>query len=84
MTAALFDELLARRTVPGRPADLTEDLAWVRAASGRAPHSDPRLPLLDESRDPAGRHRRRGQHHGRLRPGASPRWWPWDTCAAPT
>ena len=46
MTAALFDELLARLTVPGRPADLTEDLAWVRAASGRAPHADPRLPLL--------------------------------------
>jgi hypothetical protein len=46
MTAAIFDELLARRTVPGRPADLAEDLAWVRAASGRAAHSDPRLPLL--------------------------------------
>jgi hypothetical protein len=46
ITAALLDELLARLTVPGRPADLTEDLAWVRAASGRTPHSDPRLPLL--------------------------------------
>jgi Mycothiol maleylpyruvate isomerase N-terminal domain len=46
MTAALLDELLARLTVPGRPADLTEDLAWIRAASGRTPHSDPRLPLL--------------------------------------
>ena len=46
MTAALLDELLARLTVPGRPADLTGDLAWVRAASGRTPHSDPRLPLL--------------------------------------
>jgi hypothetical protein len=44
MIAALLDELLARRA--GRPADLTEGLAWVRAASGRAPHSDPRLPLL--------------------------------------
>jgi hypothetical protein len=46
MIAALLDELLARRTVADRPADLTEGLAWVRAASGRAPHSDPRLPLL--------------------------------------
>jgi hypothetical protein len=46
MTAAIFDELLARLTVPGRPADLTDDIAWVRAASGRAPHADPRLPLL--------------------------------------
>jgi hypothetical protein len=45
-TASLFDELLARRTVAGRPAELTDDLEWVRAASGRAPHSDPRLPLL--------------------------------------
>ena len=35
MTAAIFDELIARRTVPGRPADLTDDMAWVRAASGR-------------------------------------------------
>jgi len=46
VTAAIFDELLARITVPGRPADLTDDMAWVRAASGRAPHPDPRLPLL--------------------------------------
>jgi Mycothiol maleylpyruvate isomerase N-terminal domain len=46
MTAAIFDELLARRTVPGRPADLGDDMAWVRAASGRAPHADPRLPLV--------------------------------------
>ena len=46
MTAAIFDELLARMTVPGRPPGLTDDLAWVRAASGRTAHSDPRLPLL--------------------------------------
>jgi uncharacterized protein (TIGR03083 family) len=45
-TAALLDELLARRTVAGRPADLADDLEWVRAASGRTPHPDPRLPLL--------------------------------------
>ena len=45
-TAALLDELLARRTVAGRPADLADDLAWVRAGSGRSPHPDPRLPLL--------------------------------------
>jgi Mycothiol maleylpyruvate isomerase N-terminal domain len=48
VTASILDELLARRTVPGRPADLaTDDLAWVRAASGRGPaHPDPRLPLI--------------------------------------
>jgi hypothetical protein len=46
MTAAIFDDLIGRRTVPGRPADLTDDLSWVRAASGRAPHADPRLPLV--------------------------------------
>jgi Mycothiol maleylpyruvate isomerase N-terminal domain len=46
MTAAILDELLARRTVAGRPADLADDLAWVRAASGRAEHQDPRLPLI--------------------------------------
>lgn len=46
ITAAIMDELLARRTVAGRPADLSDDLAWVRAASGRALHDDPRLPLI--------------------------------------
>ena len=47
MTAAILDELLARRTVAGRPPDLGDDLAWVRAASGRGPaHPDPRLPLI--------------------------------------
>ncbi len=46
VTAGILDELLARRTVAGRPADLTDDMAWVRAASGRAPHDDPRLPLI--------------------------------------
>jgi len=38
--------LLGRRTVAGRPPDLTDDLAWIRAASGRGPHPDPRLPLI--------------------------------------
>jgi hypothetical protein len=46
LTAAILDELLARRTVAGRPADLADDMAWVRAASGRSPHDDPRLPLI--------------------------------------
>jgi hypothetical protein len=46
MTAAIFDELLARRTVAGRPVGLVDDMAWVRAASGRTPHPDPRLPLI--------------------------------------
>jgi hypothetical protein len=46
LAAVILDELLARRTVAGRPSDLSDDLAWVRAASGRAPHDDPRLPLI--------------------------------------
>lgn len=46
ITAAILDDLLARKTVAGRPADLTDDLAWVRAASGRGQHPDPRLPLI--------------------------------------
>jgi hypothetical protein len=45
-TAAILDELLARRTIAGRPDDLADDMAWVRAASGRSPHADPRLPLI--------------------------------------
>jgi hypothetical protein len=47
VTAAILDDLLARKTVAGRPAGLEDDLAWVRAASGRGPaHPDPRLPLI--------------------------------------
>ncbi|HKP99001.1 MAG TPA: maleylpyruvate isomerase N-terminal domain-containing protein [Actinomycetes bacterium] len=47
VTAAILDDLLARKTVAGRPAGLEDDMAWVRAASGRGPeHPDPRLPLI--------------------------------------
>ena len=47
ITADILDDLLARRTVPGRPADLqADDWAWIRAASGRGEHDDPRLPLI--------------------------------------
>ena len=47
VTAAILDDLLARRTVAGRPSDLkSDDRAWIRAASGRGPHPDPRLPLI--------------------------------------
>jgi hypothetical protein len=47
LTARILDELLARRTVAGRPKDLMDDFDWVRAASGRGlDHPDPRLPLI--------------------------------------
>lgn len=47
ITAAILDELLARRTVAGRPTDLQrDDLAFIRAASGRGEHPDPRFPLI--------------------------------------
>jgi hypothetical protein len=45
-TAAILDDLLARRTIPGRPAELADDLRWILAASGRAESSDNRLPLI--------------------------------------
>jgi hypothetical protein len=45
-TASILDELLARRTVAGRPSDLADDWMWIQAASGRSEHSDPRLPLI--------------------------------------
>ena len=46
LTASILDDLLARRTLGRRPADLAENLAWVLAASGRAQHPDNRLPLI--------------------------------------
>src|SRR4051794_8534645 len=46
LTAGILDDLLARRTVAGRPPDLTDDEAWVRAASGRREPPDPRVPLI--------------------------------------
>jgi hypothetical protein len=45
-TAAILDDLLARRTTGRRPAALSDDLEWILAASGRAPASDSRLPLI--------------------------------------
>jgi mycothiol maleylpyruvate isomerase-like protein len=45
-TAAILDDLLARRTIPGRPSELSDDLDWILAASGRAESGDGRLPLI--------------------------------------
>jgi hypothetical protein len=47
LVAEVLDEVLARRAVPGRPADLEgDDLAFIRAAAGRGDHPDPRLPVV--------------------------------------
>ena len=47
VAAEILDDLLARRTVAGRPADLRDDdWAWIRAAAGRGDHDDPRLPVI--------------------------------------
>ena len=47
MAAGFLDEVVARTTVPGRPADLVgDDLAFIRAASGRGDHPDPRFPVV--------------------------------------
>jgi hypothetical protein len=47
MAAEVLDEVLARRAVPGRPADLEgDDLGFIRAAAGRGEHPDPRLPVV--------------------------------------
>jgi uncharacterized protein (TIGR03083 family) len=46
-TAAILDDLLARRTVGRRPAELSDDLDWILVASGRsATFDDNRLPLI--------------------------------------
>jgi len=47
IAATMLDEVLARTKVAGRPADLVDDdLAFIRAASGRGEHPDPRLPVV--------------------------------------
>jgi Mycothiol maleylpyruvate isomerase N-terminal domain len=46
VTAAILDDLLARRTTGRRPAALADDMDWILAASGRAESDDNRLPLI--------------------------------------
>jgi hypothetical protein len=46
VTASILDDLLARRTVGRRPAELSDDWDWIMVASGRAPFDDTRLPLI--------------------------------------
>jgi hypothetical protein len=47
MAAEVLEEVLARRAVPGRPADLEgDDLGFIRAAAGRGEYPDPRLPIV--------------------------------------
>ncbi len=46
MTAAILDDLLARRTTGRRPQELSDDMDWIVAASGRAESGDNRLPLI--------------------------------------
>ena len=69
MTAAILDELIARRYVPGRPADLADDMAWVRAAWCPAARSLAAFSGVDV-RVPGGQGhqpgRRLGYHHGGL------------------
>ena len=45
-TAAILDDLLARRTVGRRPPELSDNLDWILAASGRSDFEDARLPLI--------------------------------------
>ena len=45
-TASILDDLLARRTVGRRPPELSDDLEWILAASGRSVFEDNRLPLI--------------------------------------
>ena len=42
VTGAILDESLDG----DRPADLSDDLTWVLAATGRVEHDDPRLPAM--------------------------------------
>jgi hypothetical protein len=45
-TAEILDDLLARRTVGRRPPELSNNLEWILAASGRSDFEDNRLPLI--------------------------------------
>jgi hypothetical protein len=46
LTAEILDDLLARRTVGLRPPELSDNLEWILAASGRSVFEDNRLPLI--------------------------------------
>ena len=43
---AVVGSILDERLDGTRPADLEDDARWVSAATGRAPHPDPRLPVM--------------------------------------
>ncbi len=45
-TALILDDLLERRTVGQRPPELSNNLEWILAASGRSAFEDNRLPLI--------------------------------------
>jgi uncharacterized protein (TIGR03083 family) len=47
VTSTILDGLLAGRDDQPRPSELSDNALWVRTASGRAPHPDARLPLLN-------------------------------------
>jgi len=46
LTASILDDLLARRTVGRRPADLADGPGLGAGCLGRAEHPDNRLPLI--------------------------------------
>ena len=46
VTTSILDDLLARRTTGRRSAELSDDMDWILAASGRAESGDNRLPLI--------------------------------------
>ena len=43
---AITGQILDERLDGSRPTGLDDDARWVAAATGRAPHPDPRLPVL--------------------------------------
>lgn len=47
VTSAILDGLLAHKHSQPRPTELAEHQNWVRSASGRASHPDPRFPLIN-------------------------------------
>ena len=78
VSARILDDLLARKTVAGRPTDLADDLAWIRAGVRPSRTSRPALAADRIGVPPCPSPSRPGRQSSKAFPAT--RALTWDTC----